>query len=170
MGLSLVSFAYADTWDKDTITVSIVDNNYNTQERIDHIEYTMIGKKVKNDSYAGWNQALNTLNGTAPQFKLVENNGDIQVNLVNYKSAKKYSAETNLESNIPRITSKGIITIYSIEDLSLPELQMLMRHELGHSLGLRHSSDSTDLMHRIIPYYTSYISPANIQNIESLYN
>lgn len=167
---SLISCAYGDTWKNDVITVSIFDNNHNTESRINSIEYVITGENIHKERFAGWNQALNTLNGTAPQFKLVKNYGDIQIKLINYKSAKKYSADTKLESKYPGITSKGTITIYSIDDLSAQELQMLMRHELGHALGLEHSQDPTDLMYKVIPYYTSYISKTNLIDIQSMYN
>jgi len=169
IGLSLVSFAYADAWEKDIITVSILDNNHNTEGRIMVIDYTITGEKIQKEKYAGWNQALRTLNGTAPQFKLVEDNGDIQIKLVNYKSTKKYSGHTTFESNYPGIISGAKITIFNIDEISHHELQMVMRHELGHALGLDHSNERTDLMYRIIPYYTSYISQDNIKNIASLY-
>ena len=169
ISFSAISFAYADTWQTDIITISIVDNNYNTENRINSIEYTITGENINKEKYAGWNQALNTLNGTAPKFKLVKEKGDVQIKLVNYKSVKKYSGDTKFESNYPGVTSKASITIYNIDNLSYAELQMLMRHELGHVLGLEHSKDSTDLMHPTIPYYDSYISQANLIDIKSMY-
>ncbi len=167
--MSAGSFAYADVWQTDIITISIVDNNYNTESRINSIQYTITGENIHKEKYAGWNQALRTLNSTAPKLKLVEEKGDVQIKLVNYKSVKKHSGDTKLESNYPGVTSKGTITIYNINDLSSAELQMLMRHELGHVLGLGHSINATDLMHPTIPYYDSYISQANLIEIKSMY-
>ena len=166
IGLSLVPFVHADTWENSTITVSITDNEYVTQSIIRDIAIPIYDDREEDGKYAGWNNALN---GTGIQFKLVAEKGDIEITLVNYKSDNRYSGFTTFESNYPGILSKANITIYEIEEISNHELQMLMRHELGHSLGLEHSRDSTDLMYVIIPYYTSYVSEANIQNIESLY-
>ena len=166
IGLSLVPFVHADTWENNTITVSIIDNEYVTQSIIRDIAIPIYDDREEDGKYSGWNNALNgTLN-----LVLVEKNGDIQITLVNHTSTKKYSAFTTFESKSPGIISAAEITIYEIEEISSHELQMLMRHELGHSLGLGHSRDSDDLMYPIVPYYTSYISEANIQNIESLYN
>lgn len=165
IGLSLVSFAYADTWENDTITVSITDNEFVTKSIIRDITIPIYDDREEDGKYSGWNNALNgTLN-----LVLVEKNGDIQVTLVNHTSTKKYSAFTTFESSSPAVLSKANITIYEIEEISNHELQMLMRHELGHALGLGHSKESTDLMYPIIPYYTSYISQNNIKNIASLY-
>ncbi len=167
VGLSLVPFVHADTWENSTITVSVTDNEYVTKSIIRDIAITILDDREEFEKFAGWNNALN---GTGIQFKLVAENGDIQINLVNHTSTKKYSAFTTFESKSPGIISAAEITIYEIEEISSHELQMLMRHELGHSLGLGHSRDSDDLMYPIVPYYTSYISQANIQSIESLYN
>ncbi len=172
VGLSVIPMAYADSWDlseDNTITVSIVDNQYATQERLDHIVYTIISDKQKNDTFAGWNKALYTINGTAPQFKLVNNDADVTITLVNYPSNKVYSGFTTFESTYPGVISKADITIYDIENLSTHQLQMIMRHELGHVLGLGHSKDSADLMHVTIPYYSSFISQSNIDDISYMY-
>lgn len=167
--MSVIPMIYADTWENNTITVSIDDNQYATQERIDHIEYTINSNKQKDGSFAGWNAALNTINGTSPQFVLVEDNADITITLVDYTSTKLYAGFTTYESNHLGIISGAEITIYDIDSISNHELQMLMRHELGHALGLGHSKDSIDLMYVVIPYYTSYISQANIDDIAELY-
>lgn len=167
--LLVIPLAYADTWDKQTITVSIADNQYATQERIDHIEYTINTSKQKDSRFAGWNAALNTINATSPHFELVNNNADVTITLVNYTSNKVYAGFTTYESNYPGVISKADITIYDIEKLSKHELQIIMRHEFGHALGLGHSKDSTDLMHVILPYYTSYISQENIDDIANMY-
>ncbi len=161
----LIPAAYANTWSNQTITISITDNEYLTQERLDHIQYTITSTKEKNDRFAGWNHALN---GTL-SLVLVEDDGDIQVTLVNYKSTRIYSAYTTLDSNYPRTISAADITIFDIESLSNHEIQMLMRHEIGHALGLEHFKDSTDLMHPVIPYHTSYISQSNMDKIKSFY-
>ncbi len=166
IGLSLVPFANADTWENNTITVSITDNEYVTKSIIRDIAIPIYDDREEDGKYSGWNNALN---GTGIQFKLVAENGDIQITLVNHTSTKKYSAFTTFELSSPAVLSKANITIYEIEEISSHELQMLMRHELGHALGLGHSKESTDLMYPIIPYYTSYITQNNINSIASLY-
>lgn len=88
---------------------------------------------------------------------------------MNYLSSKIYAGYTTFQTNYPSIISKADITIYDIENLSNHELQMVMRHELGHVLGLGHSNNSTNLMYPIIPYYISFISQANIDDIAHMY-
>ena len=80
-----------------------------------------------------------------------------------------YSAFSNFESNYTGIRNGATIIIYDIDNITNSDLLKITRHELGHVLGLGHSRDSDDLMYPIIPYYTSFISEANIQDVEKLY-
>lgn len=152
----VLTFAEAEA--AQTITVSITENDYLTQHRIRDITSTIYNDREENGKFAGWNNALATINNTSLNFEYVKSDGDVQVTLVNYPSSKYYSGMTTFKS----ISPGAEIIIYEIEDLSSHELQMVMRHELGHVLGLDHSNEEQDLMYPVIPYYNSYISSCNI--------
>lgn len=56
ISLFIIPLAYADTWDlseDNTISISIIDNQYTTQERIHHIQYTINTSKQKDNTFAG---------------------------------------------------------------------------------------------------------------------
>jgi len=162
--LLVLAFVEAEAYRYDTeqtITVSITENDYLTQHRIRDITSTIYNDREENGKFAGWNNALATINNTSLSFEYVKSDGDVQITLVNYPSSKYYSGTTFLKSSSPGIINAEI-TIYEIEELSGHELQMVMRHELGHVLGLDHSDDNQDLMYPVIPYYNSYISSCNI--------
>ena len=166
--ISLSLIPGADAWQNQTITVSIEDNQYATEQKIKYIKYAISSTTQSDGRFSGWNAALNTINGTMPNFEMIDDNADVVIKLVKY-SSNMYAGFTSFESNSTGIRNGATVTIYDIEDISNSDLLKITRHELGHVLGLNHSQNRDDLMYPIIPYYTSFISPANIQDVKNLY-
>lgn len=65
---------------------------------------------------------------------------------------------------------KSEITIYEVDKLSNAQFEAILRHELGHALGLAYSTAPEDLMHPTIETEFPYISGCNIDAIVSLYD
>jgi len=172
IAISSLTSACAYMWDlsKDTILpVSVTNNHYLTEVRLRDIESALFSVEEKNQEFAGWQNALDTINDIRVPILILQNHTtNIQITLVNYPHPKGYNAYTALEYN-GRLITKATITIYVINRYNSYELGILLRHEMGHALGLEHSSDPTDLMYKIIPYYSAYISQDNISNIRELY-
>ena len=45
-----------------------------------------------------------------------------------------------------------------------------MRHEMGHALGLAHTTATEDLMHAVIQTPYPYISDCDMDAVKALYN
>lgn len=163
------------------IKVSLLVNQFTTQERIDIINSTISTEKsfVIDDSYMhkgptgmsstyylGWNEALKSLkmpNIPSLSFELtLSDNNDITIELTNLPHKDGYSGFTTNNN-------KSNITIYQVSQLSKSGLETIIRHEMGHALGLGHTTAPEDLMYPEIPTDFPYISPCDLDGIKELY-
>lgn len=131
--------------------------------------------------FMGWNGALDyasTVKDTElfipTNLQVIESKsgqGDITIELSNMKSGDGYSGYTKsiTDANNNQIL-KSRITIYDIESISNAQLETISRHEMGHALGLAHSSAPEDLMAPTITTNYPYISECDLDAIVSLYD
>ncbi len=174
LGLAIIAFipsaVFAEKWDisqNNTITVSVIKN-----EHFDYFKENFIWQGLeaydttKDGKYYGWNYALQSLDHRVPQFSLTQGPADIEITLLNSSLPYSGLAKTYSENNT---INYATITVFEIDELDKHELLMVMRHELGHVLGLGHSHDPHDLMNHKIPYYTPYISDQNLDDIRKIY-
>lgn len=130
--------------------------------------------------YVGWTGALaaaaseETSLHIPVNFSIVESNGgegDITIEFTNQKNADGFSGWTNSiadESQNQILKSK--ITIFDVDTLSKNQLETIVRHEMGHALGLAHSTAPEDLMHPNIETNFPYVSECNIDALQLLYD
>lgn len=105
-------------------------------------------------------------------FNIVDSPPEVGVR-VDYKSdlyADNYRVE--LKSSDLQLPIKGVITFrmsYSTEDKAI--FEKIIRHEVGHSLGLKHTIERNHLMYGGVDINTSikYLSPDEIPVLLSLY-
>jgi hypothetical protein len=134
-------------------------------------------KCSKSIYYLGWAGAINSIvqdnKFTIPinlhPMIIDTNEVRIKIQLSDLPNPYGYSGYTKPFVADKNKISKVDITIYDIDSLSDAELATIVRHELGHALGLVHSDDAKDLMHSIIKT-TSYISECNVDALVHLYD
>ncbi len=129
--------------------------------------------------YAGWAGAMLAAAETPTQFSIpVEFEvtdkggiGDINIKLENAINPDGFSGWTSsIVDEINNQILKSDITIYQTNDYSDNQLAAVVRHEVGHALGLAHSTAPEDLMAPTMTTEFPYISPCDIAAMTSLYD
>jgi len=177
-----------------TLTVNIVNSDLLDNEKIQSIKETITSSEtlVIDDSlthkgpegtsstyYLGWSGSLNyatelysTKYPIPNSFDIIESGrgeGDIIINLSNLKDSDGYAGYTKSIVDGNEIL-KSHITIYDVKNLSESQLYTITLHEMGHALGLAHSTAPEDLMYPVIETDFPYISECDVSAIVSLYD
>ncbi len=176
------------------LTVNIVNSDLLDNEKIQSIKETITSSEtlIIDDSlthkgpkgtssiyYLGWSGSLNdaaelysTKYPIPNSFDIIESGrgeGDIIINLSNLKDGDGYSGYTKSIVDGNEIL-KSHITIYDVQNLSESQLSAIALHEMGHALGLAHSTAPEDLMYPVIETNFPYISECDVSAIVSLYD
>jgi len=136
-------------------------------------------KGTSSTYYLGWTGSLKNAAELYPTKYPIPNNldiieskrgeGDILILLSKLKDTDGYSGFTKSTVDGNEIL-KTYITIYDVNNLSEDQLSTIIRHEMGHAMGLGHSTAPEDLMAPVITTNFPYISECDIAAIAALYN
>lgn len=129
-----------------TVDQSLADTVVEQLNSEDH--FMVYGQKY----YHGWNKVIDDIADiigiNSPKLKIedsVKNSQAIIITLSDKKSSDGYSGYTKLYLRDSKIEG-ATITIYDTDTLSKQALDAIVRHELGHALGLGHAKTEDALM------------------------
>lgn len=130
--------------------------------------------------YLGWAGALQKAADNPTQFyipnklELIESSrgeGSITITLTNMRNGDGYSGFTkSIADESQNQILKSDITIYEVDNLSDNQFKTILRHELGHALGLAHSTAPEDLMYPTVQTEFPYISECDVDALVELYD
>jgi hypothetical protein len=188
-----------DTWlswrliEGTTINVNLIDGE-RYQDKADIVKTVLLSeesieidnsllhkgpKGTTSTYYVGWAGALGSIKKSTEfyipdKFNLIESTkgeGDITIRLTSQRNGDGYSGYTkSIADDSQNQILKSEITIFEVDKLSKAQFETILRHELGHALGLAHSTAPEDLMHPTIETDYPYISQCNIDAMISLYD
>ena len=176
-----ISFAHGFEWnslliwkESKSLPVAIISDFDIDDETIQTIREIIESEKEDNREFFGWNQGLSFISEKTktniPLLKLTDNleEASITIELSKLDGPKNTDGFTKYKIIDEKITQASII-IYNFDMLKQEQLEILVRHELGHALGLGHTDNSLDLMFPTLDSEYGLISLFDLNTLSEIY-
>ena len=160
--------------EKNSIVRKVVYSN-----QIVSNDVSLIDKSTKT-YYLGWQNALetaatqDTTRHIPQKFQIISSEkgeGDITITFSPLQNGDgKLGSTKILVDGFRNEILKARITVYQVNEISDQTVEAVIRHELGHALGLPHAMSSRDLMNSSFSVESAYISECDINGIVTLYS
>ena len=147
-------------------------------KQVDMVEYVINAKEVnsKRTLFLGWNEGIKEVSKSfgvevptlQVQYKLNSSEAII-IYLMDKTINEGHDGYTNLFYDQNGKIQKAFIKIYNVDELNNIQLKIIIRHELGHALGLGHTNSKNDLMQSIIDMNYNAISLLDLQALAHIY-
>jgi len=161
------------------IQVLIIRDAKVSQKHVDIVEDTINSKEVDNSGkklFQGWNEGIKQISeshGVTIPTLHVQSKLDSQDTIIIYLMDKidtsGYDGYTNLYYDENGNIEKAFVKIFNVDELNENQLKTIVRHEIGHALGLGHTNEKNDLMQSIIDMRHTAISLLDLQALARIY-
>ncbi len=175
-----MSFAYASEWnylmpwDVSEINV-IIQSDFDVDDHTIDTITSVIESPIQNDEqFFGWNNAISFISDKIdteiPLMKIIDEKKESQIMIFltqnpgpdNMDGFTKYKIENE---TIERV----VVILYNVDEMEQNELEMVTRHELGHAMGLGHTTNPFDMMFPAIDAEFSMISMFDLGALSEIY-
>ena len=164
---------------ENKIPVLIMRDAKVSENQVEIVEQAINSKIVGNSErtlFFGWNEGIKEISKSfgvqVPtleiQYKL-ERTEAITIHLSDKTNSQGYNGYTNLFYDANGNIEKALVTIYNTDELNKIQLESIIRHELGHALGLGHTNVENDLMQANINMNFNAISLLDLQALAHVY-
>ncbi|MFB5635800.1 MAG: matrixin family metalloprotease [Nitrosopumilus sp.] len=195
MAVAIAIFAPAEIWadnderweklskwqtvKEDIIPVLIIRDSVVDQNHVNIVEDVINSKEVKKNGrplYSGWNEGIKEASKAfdvkIPTLEIrhtLDKSESIVIYLMGKGNKDGFDGYTNLYYNGDKEIEKAIISIYNADELNKKQIESIVRHELGHALGLSHTTAKEDLMRPTIDMNHSLISLLDLVALAHMY-
>ena len=194
IAVALVIFVPSEVWAEDEvqwdelrawnevkdnkIPVLILRDAKVSEKQVDIAEYVINAKVVNSGRtlFLGWNEGIKEVSKSfgveipTLQVQYTLNTTEaITIHLMDKVSNEGYDGYTNLFYGQNGKIQKAFIKIYNVDELNNIQLKIIIRHELGHALGLGHTNSKNDLMQSVIDMNYNAISLLDLKALAYIY-
>ena len=152
-----------------------IESDFNPEsEKIEIIKSVIESKLKDKENFFGWNEAITHISYKTetqiPTFKIINDTykADVIIHLTEMESPNSNLGFTKYQLSNQTIESVSI-TLYDFDELDESEIEFLARHELGHAIGLGHTTNIFDLMYPSINIEFGLISIFDLNTLSELY-
>ena len=157
------------------ITVYIESDFEPNAQKIEIIKSVIQSKLKDKENFFGWNEAITHISYKTetqiPIFTIINktHKSDVIIHLTEMESSDPFLGLTKYQLSNQTIESVSI-TLYDFDELDDSQVEFLARHELGHAIGLGHTTNPFDLMYPNIDSDFGLISMFDLISLSELYN
>jgi len=175
-----IPFAYASEWnylmpwDVSEINV-VIESDFDVDDNAIDTITSVIESSIQNDEqFFGWNNAISfiseKIDADIPLMKIIDEKKESQIMifLTQNPGPDNMDGFTKYKTNNDTI-ERVFVILYDVDEMEQNEIEMVTRHELGHALGLGHTTNPFDMMFPVIDEKFSMISMFDLGALAQIY-
>lgn len=175
-----ISLSYGFEWssslvwnDTQEIPVVILSDYDIESEKVVAVRQVISSEK-HHEGFFDWSSGLSYISDTlgvdVPSIRITDdvNEAKITILLSQFNGEKNLDGITRYQMINGKI-NQALVIIYDSDTLTQDQIQLVSRHEMGHALGLGHTSNPFDLMHPVFDFQYGLISLFDLNSLSEMY-